>query len=309
MATYLHGQAWDTPPPRLTRQEAADCCYWSMWQRRLNPYGVLALEDHVLIVDSFRHQRIVAWEYQVLQVSHEPYHSHDEAARTISRGVGVASGLTAREVREHPYTRSAASSGYLLAWRGRPVRAWYVPLPPEVRLARHGFTRVSDEELRRFGFSPQPPDGRSGRLARRVSVTQGQEADPTLRREIERHAIQRATAEFTDDGWTVRDRSEEKLGYDLALVRRDRARRYVEVKGSTGGERAVRVTPREVDFARSHPGAVVLYVLHGITAKREPDENLRCSGGTPHVEDPWEPTDKRLTVVTLRYALHPTPSP
>jgi hypothetical protein len=140
-------------------------------------------------------------------------------------------------------------------------------------------------------------------------VTQGAEADPKLRREVEQHAIKQATKDFTAAGWNVRDRSKEKLGYDLALTRSGSAPRYVEVKGSTGGERAVRVTPREVDFARDHPGAVMLYVLHGISAEQVADGGLRCSGGRPHRENPWEPTDERLKVLTLRYGLRRTSSP
>jgi hypothetical protein len=54
MATYWHGQAWSNPPPRLTRREAANSCYWSMWQRRRAPYGALAPGDHLLVVDTFR---------------------------------------------------------------------------------------------------------------------------------------------------------------------------------------------------------------------------------------------------------------
>jgi hypothetical protein len=54
---------------------------------------------------------------------------------------------------------------------------------------------------------------------------------------------------------------------------------------------------------------VVLYVLHSIKAKPEPDGTLRCSDGTAHIENPWEPVDKRLTVLTFRYAFRPMPSP
>lgn len=303
MATYLHGQVWDVPPRTLTRVEAADTCYWSMWQRRRKPYGVLARGDRILIVDTHRHTRTVAWEYDVLEVAHEEYRSLEEAARIIRRTVCETSGLTEREVREHPYTTAAPPSGYLVGWRGRPLHAWYLPLPPGVRLARHGYTTISDDQLKQLGFVPRPPSSGTRRRTPRVSVTQGQETDPRLRSEIEQHAIKYATAEFTAAGWKVRDRGDEKLGYDLVLSRPGRARRFVEVKGSTGGERAVRVTPAEVEFARAHPGAALLYVLHGIAAEQAPDGQLRCSGGTPHIEDPWEPTDERLKVLTLRYAL------
>ena len=125
MATYLHGQVWGTPPRTLTRREAADSCYWSMWQRRFVPYGVLASGDRVLIVDTHRRARTVAWEYRVLEVAHERYRSLAEAARIISRTICAAANLTEREVRKHPYTTAAPTSGYVVGWRGRPVRAWY----------------------------------------------------------------------------------------------------------------------------------------------------------------------------------------
>jgi hypothetical protein len=43
--------------------------------------------DRVLVVDTFRNERTVAWEYEVADVSHEPYGSLTEAARLISSGV------------------------------------------------------------------------------------------------------------------------------------------------------------------------------------------------------------------------------
>jgi hypothetical protein len=102
MAIYLHGQVWDAPPRKLTSSEAANTCYWSMWQHRRKPYGALARGDRVLIVDTHRRTRTVAWEYEVLEVAHEPYRSHEEAARIIGRIVCARLGLTEREVREHP---------------------------------------------------------------------------------------------------------------------------------------------------------------------------------------------------------------
>lgn len=174
-------------------------------------------------------------------------------------------------------------------------------------MARHGYTRISDQELRRLGFGSRTGGGK--RPARRVSVTQGQEADPERRQQIEQYAIKQATVKFTQKGWRVRDRSKENLGYDLALTAAGRDPRYVEVKGSTGRERAVRVTPGEVNFARDHPAAVMLYVLHSIKAEPKPDGTLRCSGGTERLEEPFEPADERLTVVTFSYALRPSPSP
>jgi hypothetical protein len=268
------------------------------------PYGALAPGDRILVVDTHRSTRTVGWEYEVLEVAHEPYRSHEEAARIIRRTVCARLGLTEREVREHPYTAAAPSSGHLVGWRGHPLQAWYLPLPPGFRLARHGYTAISDDQLRELGFTPGPPSSGTRRRTHRISVTQGQEADPELRSRIEQYAIEHATAHFTAAGWKVRDRGHEKLGYDLVISRPGLARRYVEVKGTTGRERAVRVTPAEVEFARAHAGAALLYVLHGIDAKRAPDGGqLHCSGGTPHREDPWEPTDERLKVVTLRYAL------
>lgn len=160
-----------------------------MWQRRRAPYGALSPGDRILVVDTFRHQRTVAWEYEARDVSHEPYRSLAEAARVISRGVGAASGLTPQAVRRHPYTRAAPSAGYLVAWRGRPIRRWYAPLPPEVRLARHGYTNVFEVALeglnarfvRRVSFSPLPTGphvrSRSGSTdlvcCRRVQLNRG----------------------------------------------------------------------------------------------------------------------------------------
>lgn len=89
---YLHGQAWDSRPTPLTRQQAGEECYWSLWRRRLAPYGALAPGDRVLVVDTFRRVRTVAWEYEAVDVSHEPYGSLAEAARLISSGSAQSRG-------------------------------------------------------------------------------------------------------------------------------------------------------------------------------------------------------------------------
>lgn len=215
--------------------------------------------------------------------------------------MGAAGGLTERDVREHEYTRAAVPSGLLLAWRGRPLRRWDLALPADVRLARHGYTEVSGEQLRQLGLCPRPEVGEAKRQARRVAVTQGQEANPEVRAAVEAHAIKLATAAFMAEGWTVRDRGQDRLGYDLVLTRAGRVTWYAEVKGSTGGERAVRVTPGEVRFACEHPGEVVLYVVQAIVVEQDLSGQVRCQGGTAYVEDPWPPSDERLTPLTLRY--------
>jgi hypothetical protein len=100
----------------------------------------------------------------------------------------------------------------------------------------------------------------------------------------------------------VTRRGSERLGYDLELTHPRRRTRYVEVKGSTADERAVMVTPNEVDFAQNNHSEVALFVLSRINANYV-DGGAQCSGGVEHVEDPWLADDSRLTTVRLRYTL------
>jgi hypothetical protein len=125
-----------------------------------------------------------------------------------------ATGLSVQEVRDDDYTQDKYAEGrpkpgYLLAWLGRPVQDFYVPLDPQLRLGQHGYVEVTEAELAKAGLRRRLQQGAaesressgagSERSSRRgpATVTQGQEADPVVRTAVEKHAEGAAERFFT----------------------------------------------------------------------------------------------------------------
>ena len=67
---------------------------------------------------------------------------------------------------------------------------------------------------------------------------------PVENRAVERAAMRHVARHFQGNGWTVRDVSKEKLGYDLLCTRR-KSSLHVEVKGIAGSGRRFIITAAE----------------------------------------------------------------
>lgn len=121
---------------------------------------------------------------------------------------------------------------------------------------------------------------------------QGYVADAVYRRAVELHAMVAATNHYQKRGWLVEDTSADSP-YDL-VVRRRGEKRYVEVKGTAGTGQQVNMTAGEVDHARGHPGAVVLFIVHSIEVDASDPNAPVAAGGATTIIDPFDPDSGTL---------------
>ena len=75
--------------------------------------------------------------------------------------------------------------------------------------------------------------------------------DPLLRQKVEKIAVERTTAHFTNLGYTVDSFEEDNLGWDLTAVSGKRELR-LEVKGLSGSQIGVELTPNEYAAMKQH---------------------------------------------------------
>ena len=89
--------------------------------------------------------------------------------------------------------------------------------------------------------------------------------------------------------------------FDL-LVSNPTEARHVEVKGSTGSATTVELTDGEVRQAAARQ-PTDLYVVRGITWRRQPDGQVMTDGGRAEVLHDWAPTADRLASTRYRYTV------
>jgi hypothetical protein len=122
--------------------------HWNMWTFRLQPFRELEDGTRIVFIDSWPGGSRLSWEIEATHVLAEPYSSKRSAIRMIANAVG----LSERAVREHPYTISHSASGYVLAFRFKPIRQIGKPRPKDLRLNQNGWKKVDDPDtLKRWG--------------------------------------------------------------------------------------------------------------------------------------------------------------
>ena len=113
-------------------------------------------------------------------------------------------------------------------------------------------------------------DGRKGTRGRRLKSQGGgggrRNTDPALRQKIERIAIDTAIDLFSSldgGGYAVTDRQKDNVGWDLEARRPGKKTLLVEVKGLSGKEVSVELTPNEYSqmTAKKNRGKYVLFVV------------------------------------------------
>jgi hypothetical protein len=127
---------------------------------------------------------------------------------------------------------------------------------------------------------------------------------------VEDRAVQLARARYEDDGWTVKDvsrRNDETYGtpYDLRCSK-DTVIRHVEVKGTTGSGKTVRVSANERDHA-SAPNAGAnsfLFVVEQIGLKTLKGD-VCAVGGSVCYDGPFLSDETRFTPTQYRYLVPP----
>ncbi len=128
----------------------------------------------------------------------------------------------------------------------------------------------------------------------------GYQSDPRVRRAVELHAVAHATDYYTQLGYNVSDVGSTRP-FDL-LVGSPTETRHVEVKGSSGSATTVELTDGEVRQAADWQ-PTDLYLVRGITWRRQPDGQVSTDGGRAEVLHDWAPTPDRLAATRYRYTV------
>ena len=131
------------------------------------------------------------------------------------------------------------------------------------------------------------------------SVGQGLQKDPRVRKAVENHAMEAATAHYKQRGYSVEDVSA-KGCYDLE-IREGAKVRKVEVKGLSGAPNQIILTRNEVSLARKERG-LELFILHSINVEVKPSKVI-AKGREVKVISPWRIDDQNLTPINYRYVL------
>lgn len=128
---------------------------------------------------------------------------------------------------------------------------------------------------------------------------QGRNMSPEARRAIEMRAMGVAKAWLEAQGFTSIKDVASKESWDFS-AKQGGILHHIEVKGTTGGPKAVLLTRNEVKLhLQCHPHNALL-VIHGIALSAD---KLTASGGTLLAFFPWELDESRLVPTCYEYTL------
>jgi hypothetical protein len=125
----------------------------------------------------------------------------------------------------------------------------------------------------------------SNRSKRDVKRTKSRwQVDPIMRKSVEEHAQVLLEGRFRKKGWKVADAR--RGNPFVAVATKGKKTRYLAAKGTERDGVSILVTPREVRYARAHPGECVTGIVSGVRFR--PDGALEPTSGTlvSHVWDP-----------------------
>lgn len=186
------------------------------------------------------------------------------------------------ETEKHVYcATTSARQAILFPEDKRPVvgkgfgQAGFVYLTnPKTRKISRGNKSLYKQVLSYLkGRLPQPVDDKKGR--RRTSPTT---IDQEYREAVEKASMSFVTRQLRREGFSVKDISREKIGFDLQ-GERGADIVYVEVKGTAGTEPRFIITRNEIEFMGKDPSAIIaivttalaqpmLYVLKGLNIQK-----------------------------------------
>jgi hypothetical protein len=124
------------------------------------------------------------------------------------------------------------------------------------------------------------------------------QADPVVRRAVEKYAVRAAQRLLEGEGWTTADVGDSRP-YDVEAVRGEEVL-HVEAKGSGTRAIAIELTSGEVDHADTTP--TMLIVVDEIDWVYVASE-VQCSGGRTRLWREWVPESDRLVPTRYRYTL------
>jgi hypothetical protein len=147
------------------------------------------------------------------------------------------------------------------------------------------------------GIDPSP----TYRIPASGSIGQGFGLSQEERRAVELRAMHVARAFYENDGWVVVDKSSFQP-FDL-LATKGEAKRFVEVKGTTGEGQSVILTHGEVNHVRSNGRNSALVIVSGIILKKNNGEWQAIGGAITSCKDPWILNEINLSATQYRYEI------
>lgn len=229
---------------------------------------------------------IITWRQaieQTLRAAGQPLHYREIAHRIIASGfpsVGQTPEKTvSRELTTHPevFTSPIAGDGFYELAKVTPLEELnFSPKVEEV------FSIVE----------PQPVKPHHG---------QGFQSLVHVRRATELHAMSRAIAHFSGEGWQVDDVSA-RMPFDLRCTKATQPELRVEVKGTSGDGDSILLTRREVEHALDAYPNMALYILRRITVEMT-EQSVVTYGGAPGIYLPWDARTGTLTPLNYSYSV------
>lgn len=143
-------------------------------------------------------------------------------------------------------------------------------------------------------------------LKPKKSARAPRQLDTELRRRIEQAAIDHAVAHYTSKnggGRSVRSVELESKGWDLEATSSDGSVLYIEVKGLSGSEVVVELTPNEYAKMQSERARYVVYILSNALEKSQQAHVFRYDAEQSSRKNlVWETDDGRNLMIEERVA-------
>lgn len=134
----------------------------------------------------------------------------------------------------------------------------------------------------------------------RAARGQGRRLTKQERLAVEARSMDMAIKHFERRGWAVENTSRFRP-YDLEC-KKPGVELHVEVKGTTTRGEEILLTPNEVNHAEAFP-LMSLYVLSDIALEVDASNEIRATGGTVRIYEPWRVDSARLTPSGYIYSL------
>jgi len=301
----VHNNAWPTEGEARTAWPSApkvrEQYWWNIWRTRQKPFDILADGMPVLLLDAWPGGGVLSWLVRARDVHTERLADKNTAVRAIARWAGQSRAwvLTNRYSADR-----RADSGVVIYWRATPVARLGIPRPPQVAVRRNGWLVTDDATLASWGV-PLPPAGDAGTSGATGRRRQVRRLDVQTKLAIEKRAITVASAWCRKQGWSGVKNVSANHSWDLEVMDRVGAIRFIEVKGTTGGPESVEVTKAEVDWASRHGDTHSLVIVHDILVSADGGKPA-ASGGVVMAYDPWAPQESEL--LAQRFTWQPSPS-
>lgn len=128
--------------------------------------------------------------------------------------------------------------------------------------------------------------------------SQGYNMDTIIKKNIEFYAMEKAKKHFVSIGYNVMDHSKQKP-YDY-YCKREEEELFIEVKGTQSTGEQIILTRNEVDFVKTKPGKMVLFIVSEIIVNKE---TKKVSSGKVNEINPWNIEDGKLLPMAYNYCL------